>query len=164
MANSIGGRIAELRKRRGMTQDELAEKMGVSSQAVSKWENDISCPDIQVLPMLADYFDVTVDALLRGEREAETRYVPQAERKDVNKMMFRIIVDSAEGDYVRVNFPIALVKVAFDLGVSLPNFNGRDALKDIDIESLLLMVDQGVMGELISVKSANGDVVSVFVE
>ena len=45
---TLGTKISELRKTRGMTQDELAEKMGVSPQAVSKWENDLSMPDLLI--------------------------------------------------------------------------------------------------------------------
>ncbi len=61
---TLGKRIAALRKEKGLTQEQLAEKVGVSAQAVSKWENDISCPDITLLPLLADLFDVSVDELL----------------------------------------------------------------------------------------------------
>lgn len=164
MAYSIGTRIAELRKRRGITQEELAVQMDVSAQAVSKWENDISCPDVQVLPNLADFFGVTVDELLRGERPMETRLVPEGERKDINKMMLRVIVDTATGDRVRVNLPIPLIKLALEMGTQLPEFNGSEALKNIDFEALILMVERGVMGELVSVDTANGDKVSVFVE
>ncbi len=61
---TLGKRIAQLRKEKGLTQEQLAEKVGVSAQAVSKWENDISCPDITLLPLLADILGVTVDELL----------------------------------------------------------------------------------------------------
>ena len=61
---TLGKRIAMLRKEKGLTQEQLAEKVGVSAQAVSKWENDISCPDITLLPLLADLFGVSVDELL----------------------------------------------------------------------------------------------------
>ncbi len=57
------------RKRLGLTQDQLAEKLGVTAQAVSKWENDLSCPDITMLPKLAQIFGVTTDALLGNEAE-----------------------------------------------------------------------------------------------
>ena len=53
---TIGDRIKYHRKRLGMTQEQLAERMGVSAQAVSKWENNLSCPDISVLPELAEVF------------------------------------------------------------------------------------------------------------
>lgn len=61
---TLGKRIAEHRKRLGLTQDQLAEQLGVTAQAVSKWENDQSCPDITTLPRLADIFGTSVDALL----------------------------------------------------------------------------------------------------
>ena len=56
MAETLGKRIAEHRKRLGLTQDALAEKLGITAQAVSKWENDLSCPDITMLPKLAEIF------------------------------------------------------------------------------------------------------------
>lgn len=61
---TMGKRIAQLRKEKGWTQEQLAEKLGVSAQAVSKWENDISCPDITLLPLLASTLGVTTDELL----------------------------------------------------------------------------------------------------
>ena len=61
---TIGDRIKYHRKRLGMTQEQLAERMGVSAQAVSKWENNLSCPDISVLPELAEVFGISVDELL----------------------------------------------------------------------------------------------------
>ena len=68
---TIGGRIKYHRKRLGMTQEQLAARMGVSAQAVSKWENDLSCPDISILPELAALFGISVDELL-GKSSAET--------------------------------------------------------------------------------------------
>ena len=64
MEQTLGKRIVKHRKRLGLTQDQLAEKLGVTAQAVSKWENDQSCPDIYMLPKLADLFGVTTDDLL----------------------------------------------------------------------------------------------------
>lgn len=65
---TMGDRIKAHRKRLGMTQEQLAERMGVSAQAVSKWENNLSCPDISVLPELADVFGITVDELLGKDK------------------------------------------------------------------------------------------------
>ena len=69
---TIGGRIKYHRKRLGMTQEQLAARMGVSAQAVSKWENDLSCPDISILPELAALFGISVDALLGKEEPVHT--------------------------------------------------------------------------------------------
>lgn len=59
--------ISSLRKAKGMTQLELAEKMGVTDKAVSKWERDLSYPDINTIPKLADLFDTSVDELMQGQ-------------------------------------------------------------------------------------------------
>ena len=64
METTLGKRIALNRKRLGLTQDKLAERLGVTAQAVSKWENDLSCPDITLLPKLAQVFGITTDELL----------------------------------------------------------------------------------------------------
>lgn len=64
MEETLGKRIAANRKKLGLTQDALAEQLGVTAQAVSKWENNQSYPDITMLPKLAEIFDVTTDELL----------------------------------------------------------------------------------------------------
>ena len=64
MEQTIGRRIMENRKQLGLTQDQLAERLGVTAQAVSKWENDQSCPDITMLPKLAEIFGTSTDELL----------------------------------------------------------------------------------------------------
>ncbi len=68
---TLGKRIASHRKRMGLTQDALAEKLCITAQAVSKWENDQSCPDISMLPKLAKIFDTSTDVLLGLKEEAK---------------------------------------------------------------------------------------------
>ena len=65
--------IAGLRKERGMTQLELAEKMGVTDKAVSKWERDLSFPDVSSLPRLAEIFEISVDELMQGRGSGQGR-------------------------------------------------------------------------------------------
>ncbi len=60
---NIGNKIKKLRKLRGITQEQLAESIGISFQAVSKWENNIALPDITLAPILASYFGVSMDEL-----------------------------------------------------------------------------------------------------
>lgn len=62
----VGTRIAELRNINNITQLELAEKIGVTDRAVSKWETGCGYPDIALLPQIADVFNVSIDYLLRG--------------------------------------------------------------------------------------------------
>jgi len=70
-AQALSARILALRKEKGLTQEALAGQLGVSYQAVSKWENGQSCPDIALLPLLADIFEVSIDSLFGREIKAE---------------------------------------------------------------------------------------------
>lgn len=63
---NIGKTIADYRKAANMTQSEVADQLGVTYQAVSKWERDESLPDITLLPKIADLFHISIDTLLRG--------------------------------------------------------------------------------------------------
>ena len=63
----MGARIARYRKEKGLTQEALAHRLGVTNQAVSKWEGDVCCPDIQLLPALADALGLSLDALFGRE-------------------------------------------------------------------------------------------------
>ena len=63
---TIADRIQSLRKAKGISQEELADKIGVSRQAISKWESEQSSPDLEKIILLSDYFDVTTDYLLKG--------------------------------------------------------------------------------------------------
>lgn len=63
---NIADRIQNLRKSRGISQEELADKIGVSRQAVSKWESEQSTPDIEKVILLSNYFETTTDYLLKG--------------------------------------------------------------------------------------------------
>ena len=78
METTLGKRIMLCRKKLGLTQDKLAEAVGVTAQAVSKWENDQSCPDITLLPRLAELFGITTDELL-GVTESKEESVPVLE-------------------------------------------------------------------------------------
>lgn len=84
MEQTLGKRIVQHRKRLGMTQDKLAERLGVTAQAVSKWENDQACPDITTLPKLAEIFGITTDELLgisSGSKIHEAEVVTDREEK-----------------------------------------------------------------------------------
>lgn len=184
----LGSNIAKFRKERGMTQDNLAELLSVTPQAVSKWENNVSYPDIEMLPKLANNFGVSMDALFSNPVTPETEFVEPEKRKDPNKMLFKIRVKSHQGDTVSVNIPIALLKV-LDFNRFVNNGNGTDDdtsetedgkdssgdkknvfqinginLGAIDWDQLLELIDNGVIGKLVEVNSADGDLVEIYVE
>lgn len=68
---TLGEMISTLRKEQGMTQAELAKKMNITDKAVSKWERDLSCPDINSLPKLAEIFHLSVDDLLDAKEHSD---------------------------------------------------------------------------------------------
>ena len=69
---TLGTRIAELRKEHAMTQLNLAEKTGVTDKAVSKWERDLSCPDVSSLPRLAEILEVSIDELMQTKPKSSS--------------------------------------------------------------------------------------------
>ena len=167
MGTTLGKRIGILRRQKELKQDELAAVLGVSPQAVSKWENDQTCPDITLLPKLAKLLGVSVDILLSGEEASPAPVVQllsREQRRDIRDMTLRIIVDSAQGDRVRVNLPLALVEIGLEMGMSMSQVSGNDVLKNIDLGKVMELVRQGAIGNLVEVESAEGDTVRIFVE
>ena len=161
---TLGIRIAAARTAKNMKQNDLAERLGVSAQAVSKWENDVSAPDISILPALAKELGMSVDELLTGEKkEPEVQLVPENKR-NIDKLVLRVYVDSADGDRVRVNLPMLLVKMAIETGMSLPDVVNNKHLQGIDPAKIIAMVEQGLVGKLVEIDSADGDHVEIVVE
>lgn len=74
----LGKKIAYYRKNLNITQDALAKQLGISNQAVSKWETDQSCPDVELLPKLADIFGISLDELFEREWTAASGECEQA--------------------------------------------------------------------------------------
>lgn len=96
LADNLGKKIKESRQKAGLTQEKLADKLGVSPQAVSKWENGSNMPDIILLPALADVFDITVDELLGC-----VRVMPNDRFRDVIASdKFRNYTDDQKLDYL----------------------------------------------------------------
>lgn len=162
MSESLGQRLQRFRKRANLTQEEVATKLNITPQAVSKWENDVSAPDISLLGEIADMFGITVDELLG--RQPQTIYLPEGPRKPIDSLMLKIKVLSTDGDKVNVNLPLALVKVFVNSGMEIPQINGNDALKNIDFNQILSLCEQGLLGKLVDVQSADGDIVEIWVE
>lgn len=168
MEKTLGTRIAELRREKGMKQDALAEKLGVSPQAVSKWENDVSCPDIMLVPRLAKELGVTTDLLLSGDEAAEDpemQLIPEKNRKSFDDMILRIKVDGEDGVKARVNLPLPLVKVFVDAGIPMESFGTVNGKKiEIDWQKIMLLIENGVVGKLVEVDTNDGIIIEVVVE
>ena len=111
--STMGKRIAQLRRNKGFTQEQLAEKVGVSAQAVSKWENDISSPDISIIPSLAATLGVTTDELL-GTKPIEPHVViVEAENKDRE---FVLNLNKGKADGIIIGTLLVVFGVLLGLG------------------------------------------------
>jgi len=161
---TLGEKLSEKRRSKNMTQDEVAEKLGVTPQAVSKWENDASCPDISLLPTLASLYETTIDELLSKEAAPAVTFVPPEKRKNFNDMVFRILVQDG-GDKVKVNLPMPLVKFALETGIRMGGMDiscGNADLSKIDFAALITMVENGMIGRLVEIEGEDGE--SVIIE
>lgn len=160
---TLGGRIAELRKNKNMTQEALAEMMDVSPQAVSKWENDISCPDINSLPKLSEILDCSLDFLL-GKNTSPEAYIPKV-KKDPSLKLLKIRI-SDDGDKIAVNLPLEIVKIFMKKG-NVEDYIGlskKDMAKDINWHQVLELIDAGVEGKLVDIEDKEGSKIEIFVE
>lgn len=118
-SNTLGMMISSLRKENGMTQLELAEKMGVTDKAVSKWERDLSYPDVNSIPKLADIFGVSVDELMHNRMESQNE-----DRKGIPQLI-----------------SIILKAVALAMGVGVVALS---ILTELDVSSWMSMLGIGV--------------------
>lgn len=116
---TLGMMISSLRKERGMTQLDLAEKMGVTDKAVSKWERDLSCPDVNTIPKLAEVFSISVDELMQVKAESQGE-----DKKNITSMIHMI-----------------MKAVALAMGVGVVALS---ALKELDINSGMGMLGIGL--------------------
>lgn len=157
---TIGTNIALYRKEKGITQEQLAEICNVSPQAVSKWENDVSCPDITLLKPLARTFNISVDELLD---DGETPVIRLSDNKDVKEKILKIrAVDNT--DTVSLNLPIALIRELLQKDeLKNRSFLNIKASK-IDFDQILDLIALGVVGKLLECQSENGDFVEIWVE
>ena len=114
---SIGETIASLRKKKGYTQQELAEKMNVTDKAVSKWERDLSYPDINTIARLADVLEVPVNDLLN------------------TKMQNGVVTKNKS----LVNLILKAVALAMSIAIIVLNVLGQ-----IDVKSSLIMLGIGL--------------------
>ena len=113
---NIGEIISSLRKEKGMTQTDLAEKMNVTDKAVSKWERNLSCPDINSIPKLAEVLGTTVEELLNAQTKKEDNKINEI-----------------------IN--IALIGISLAMGICI---TVTSILKQIDINTAITMLGIGM--------------------
>lgn len=152
--STLGTRIAEMRKQKGYTQEEFSDMLGVSPQAVSKWENDLSCPDIMLIPQIATIFGITTDELLTGkapEKEATEEKQQSRPSADLSKLKLRIQVLHPSKKPVNISLPLLLVKKVARIGNGISGIVGSAALTGDQMEQILCLVDNGISGEILNI-------------
>lgn len=123
----MGQFMAQLRREKGMTQYELAERLGVSDKSVSRWERDEGTPDLSLIPELADIFGVTSDEILRGERASERTFREEKESTaSGNAERFKAMCAVALGGVflaliagMAVNFAFLRAYIGFFVGAAI---------------------------------------------
>lgn len=155
---NIGNNIAVLRKKKGITQEELANELGVSAQAVSKWENNSSCPDVSLLTKIADYFGVSVDALLRTQ---EDDIVDLAEEKEDNvkpddkkNIVIKIMQQNGKENVIKV--PFKFVKLGLNIGTMF----GLDK----DISSKIVTLAGSNVTDIVNIDTENGEHIEIMLD
>lgn len=151
--STLGSRIATLRKSKGYTQEEFSDMLGISPQAVSKWENDLSCPDIMLIPQIAQILGISSDELLTGnkakiESSENTASIPYA---DLSKLKLRIQVLHPAKKPVNISLPLMLVKKVVRIGNGISGIVGTSALSGEQMEQVLNLVDEGITGEILNI-------------
>ena len=122
----IGGFISAQRKQMSMTQQDLAQKLNITNKAVSKWETGEGYPDISVLPALAQILNVTVDEILKGEKDDSRRQSGSACRIKETKQQAEYLLENSMRHF-SIQYPICLGIVLFGIistSLSLRLYNG----------------------------------------
>lgn len=163
--DTIGKRISEYRKKKNLKQDELAEMLGVSPQAVSKWENDLSCPDISLLPELSRILCVSIDEIVQGEKhEPVVEDLPEDKHEEINKRILNIEYCSYKGDSTHVKLPISYVRECIETHKEIPQICNIGMFKRVDLDELFALIESGATGELVEIESYIGDSLCIYVE
>ena len=156
--NSIGKNISERRREAGITQEQLADKLGISAQAVSKWENDLSEPDASTLLALSKIFGVTVDDLLNGtsapvistdDKKPEDRMIVIKCQRYDNNVTLRIPAELELQENSKVYLS------AINTGV-----NSDAAIKSIEEykDTIRMMIEKNIVGTIIDAGNVEGHV------
>lgn len=139
----IGGFLRELRKEKELTQEQLAEKFGISSRSVSRWENGNTMPELGILVELAEFYEVDIKEIIDGERKSESM-------KKEEKETLRKVADYAETEKKLVVRRKCMVTFAATMMCVLFIIIGYFVFPQLPVDSLLrndkLWLGMGIFG------------------
>lgn len=150
---TLGRRIAHLRKAQGLTQDALSEQLSITPQAISKWENDQSCPDVMTLPRLSQLLQVSIDTLLTGVVSSQ----PAAPAKKPEELIVRMAITGEDGERVCINLPFTVFRLGARYGMITITWHENEvdfssmspSLAGVDFNTMVQMIESGVTGKLL---------------
>lgn len=153
---NIGNNIAALRKKRGITQEALANEIGVSPQAVSKWENNTSCPDVSLLPDIAKYFGVSIDALLNcsddeiiNEQSEKSDFTQkEGSVNEFKNVCLKIVQQNGKENNIKI--PFKLVKLGLD-------FASAFGISRNIAEKISLIINSNELSEIFEMDTETGE-------
>lgn len=157
-AETLGAKIARLRKEKGYTQEEFSQLLDVTAQAVSKWENDISCPDIMLLPKISQLLGISIDKMLGNSVEQKQPEKTDEPKIDTNKLNLKINITSPNKKPVNVVFPMAMVKRFTKLGTKISSIVdvNSPSIDGDKIDSIFELINDGATGEILNITDENG--------
>jgi len=128
---TLGERIKNYRKNVGLSQEGLAEKMNVSRQAITKWENDNGVPDIDNLISLSKVMGISLDELVMGEKESDITYIKKevADQRNRNSVLYLVAA-----------FCFLIADVAWLISLILNIFNGNEVVAIINGITIILCI------------------------
>lgn len=148
-------RLQELRKEKNLTQEDLATKLNISPQSISKWENNLSTPDLEMLLNLCHILNVSTDYILGNNN------ITTITQKDPNKLLLKLeILDN--GDNVKINLPLAIIKNLLESNTV--KINDKDILNKIDFNLIFTLIDKGVIGKLLEINTTDNEHINIYVE
>lgn len=119
---NLGETISKLRKQKNMTQSELAQKLNVTDKAVSKWERNVSCPDVYTITKIAEIFNVSVDELMSAQKSSQKKLESKQKVLDI--------------------FHLVLKAVALAMGIAVVVLSVLDDA--VDIKTLIMFLGIGL--------------------
>lgn len=157
--SSLGERLSAARKNKGLTQDDFAKYLDVTPQAVSKWENNLSCPDIMLLPKISEILGLGLEELLTGERKTEEKQ--KAAVPDNTKLRLRIKISPPGKKPTNITVPTALVKRVAKIGNGISGILGNTALSSSQLEEILQLTEEGATGEILNIEAEDGTIITI---
>lgn len=156
---TLGERLAAARKAKELTQDDFAKQLDVTPQAVSKWENDLSCPDILLLPKISEILGVELNELLTGKTKKEEK--PKSTVTDNSKLKLKLRISPPDKKPTNITVPAALVKRIAKIGNGISGILGNSTISNSQMEEILELTEEGATGEILNIEAEDGTVITI---